>query len=321
MVLQELHHEAVVDQAFVVEVVEQRVVPEGRPAFVHHLGLALRVEILGDLAHDADHLALPGLQKRRVLLDEVEDVLLRLARIARHGLFLVLAADARDGPPEVVDLALDQFLALLLPLPLLFRGNRVGPLVAVDTVVHQGVAGVEQVFHRVDPVALLALHDVLLGEHQVIDDRTGIGPGAEQVVALEETVVPVAGVGDHQRLHALGVFLHQVGDAGVGVDHDLVGQAHLATLVVLFRTEEVLAVGPVVIADRHAHRGVGVHHLLGGDHLDLVRIGIQGIALGDPADFPVVLLDQLEGPFRAGGDGLALAHATSLLWNSSRNTG
>lgn len=123
------------------------------------------------------------------------------------------------------------FFAILLPPPFFFGGNRIGALVAVDAVVHQGVAGVEQVFNGIDTVALLALHDVLLGEHQVIDDRTGIGPGAEQVIALEEAVMAVAGVSHHQRLHADGVFLHQVGDARVGVDHDFVGEAHLPTAV------------------------------------------------------------------------------------------
>ncbi len=163
-------------------------------------------------------------------------------------------------------------------------------------------------------MAFLALHDVLLGEHQVVDDRAGVGPGAEQVVALEETVVAVARMGNHQCLHAHGVLFHEVGNAGVGVDHDLVGQPHLATLVVLFGMQELLAVGPVVIAQRHAHRGIGVHHLLGGNHLDLVRIGIQRVAFGDAADFAVVLPDQVEGPFRAGGNGLSF-HAAHLSWS------
>jgi hypothetical protein len=44
--LQEFQHEAVGEQTLVVEVVEQGVVPEGGPAFVHDLGLALRVEVL-----------------------------------------------------------------------------------------------------------------------------------------------------------------------------------------------------------------------------------------------------------------------------------
>ena len=55
------------------------------------------------------------------------------------------------------------------------------------------MAGVEQIFDRIDTVALFALHDVLLGEHEVVDDRAGICPGAKQVIAFEEAVVPVAG--------------------------------------------------------------------------------------------------------------------------------
>ncbi len=100
---------------------------------------------------------------------------------------------------------------------------------------------------------------------------------SKQVVALEEAVVAVAGVGDHQRLHRQRVLLHQVGDAGIGVDHDLVGQAHLAAAVGLLGRDELLAEGPVVVVDRHADRGVGVDHLLGGDHLDLVGVGVQAV--------------------------------------------
>jgi ABC-type uncharacterized transport system ATPase subunit len=92
----------------------------------------------------------------------------------------------------------------------------------------------------------------------------------EQVVALEEGVVAVGGMGDDQRLHGQRVFLHQVGDARVGVDHDLVGQAHLAALVAVFGRQEVLAEGPVVVIDRHADGRVGIHHLFGGDDLQLV---------------------------------------------------
>ncbi len=289
--------------------------PECRPAFVHHLGLALWIEVLRDLAHDTHHLALPWLQQRGVLLDEIEDIFLRLCRetlTVRQPIALVRALG--NGAPEVVDLPLQMLLAILLASALFFCRDGVGTLVAVDTVVHQCVAGVEQVFHRIDAVALLALHDVLLGEHQVIDDRAGVGPGAEQVIALEEAVVPVAGVGDHQCLHAHGVLFHQVGDAGIGIDDDLVGQTHLPALVVFLGVQELLAVGPVVVTQRHANRGVGVHHLLGGDHLDLVRVGVQRVALGDAADLAVVLPNQVEGPFRAGGNGLSL-HAAHLSWS------
>ena len=72
----------------------------------------------------------------------------------------------------------------------------------------------------------------------------------EQIVALEERVVPVAGVRDHQRLHHEGVLLHQIGDAGAGIDDDLVGQALIALAVGLLVADEGLAVGPVRIAQR-----------------------------------------------------------------------
>ncbi len=202
--------------------------PERRPAFVHHLCLALRIEILRDLAHDAHHFALPGFQQRGVLLDEVENVFLWLCREACVVFLAALVGTFRDGAPKIVNLPLKVLLPVLLPAPLLFGGNRVGALVAVHTVVHQRMAGVQQVLHGIDAMALLALHDVLLGKHQVINDRAGVGPGAKQVVALEEAVVAIARMGDDQRLHADGVFLHQVGNARVGVDDDLVGQAHLA---------------------------------------------------------------------------------------------
>ncbi len=296
--------------------------PEGGPALVHHLGLALGVEVLRDLAHDADDFALPWLQQRGVLLDEIQQVFLGFARVA--GVYLLILRVVRvdrDGAPQLVDLALQVLFALLLALPF-FRGrDRVGPLVAVDAVVHQRMAGVEQVLDGVNPVAVFAFADVLLGEHQVVNDRAGVGPAAEQVVALEERVVAVAGVGNHQCLHAHGVLFHQVGNAGVGVDDDLVGQPHVATAVALFGGEKMLAVGPVVIAQRHAYRGVGVHHLLCSDDLDLVGIGIQSVDLmGDTADLLVVLADQLEGPLRAGGYGVP-AHVAILFWNSLRNTG
>src|SRR5690606_4613865 len=200
-------------------------------------------------------------QQRRVLLDEVQQVFLGLGGVARFLLVFVVGIGVdRDGTPQVIDLALQILLALLLAPPFFFGGDRIGAFVAVHAVVHQRVAGVEQVLHGVDAVTLLALTYVLLGKHQVIDDRASVGPAAEQVVALEEGIVAVAGVGDHQRLHGHGVLFHQVGNTGIGVDHDLIGQAHLAPLVVLLRMQEMLAVGPVVIPQRHTHRGIGVHH-------------------------------------------------------------
>src|SRR5260370_42330035 len=38
---------------------------------------------------------------------------------------------------------------------------------------------------------------------------------------------------------------------------------------------EVLAERPMLVEQRHAGRGIGIEHLLRGDHLDLVRIGVE----------------------------------------------
>ena len=189
--------------------------PEGRPAFVHDLGLALRVKILSDFAHDSYDLALPRLQQRSVFFDEVQNVFLRFIREASVVFFAELVCAFGNGAPQIVDLFLQVLFAVFLPAAFFLGRNRIRPFVAIDPVIHQRMAGVEQVFNSINAVAFFALHDVLLGEHQVVDDRAGVGPGAKQVIALEEAVVAVAGVRDHQRLHADGVFFHQISDARV----------------------------------------------------------------------------------------------------------
>ncbi len=186
---------------------------------------------------------------------------------------------ARQRAPDVVDLGLRVGQAVVAPRQLLGERELARPVVAVDAVVLQRMAAVEHVLDLLHAVLLLALGDVVPGVDQVVDDRRGIGPEAEQVVALEEAVVAVGRVGDHQRLHRGRVLLHQVADAGVGVDDDLVGQAHLAAPVAALVGDEFLAVAPVAVVHRHADRGVGVHHLLGGDDLELVRIGVEREAL------------------------------------------
>ena len=76
---------------------------EGGAAFVHHLGLPLRVEILGDDANDPQDLPLPGLQNQAVFLKEIEQVLLgqveRLLSLQKltFGLAWILALLARAG--------------------------------------------------------------------------------------------------------------------------------------------------------------------------------------------------------------------------------
>ena len=58
----ELEHGAVRDEPLLVETVHDLVVHERRAAFVHHFGLALRIEIGRKHAHDAQNLTLPARQ-------------------------------------------------------------------------------------------------------------------------------------------------------------------------------------------------------------------------------------------------------------------
>ena len=132
--------------------------------------------------------------------------------------------------------------------------------------------GVEDLFHRRGAMALLALDDIALGKIQIIKDRLGIGPLLEQIVVLEEMIVPEGGVRHHQGLHGHGVFFHVVAYAGVGIDYEFVCEAHVALAVQLLLADEVLAERPMLIHQRHADRRIGVQHLLGGNDIDLIWI-------------------------------------------------
>ncbi len=302
---QELHDGAFCDEPFVVEPVHQSVVPERGPALVHHLRLTLRIEVLRQLADDAHDLTLPRFQQRRMLLDEVKHVLLRLRGEGPLFLRLTLVLRLGQGAPQVVQVPLNPLRPIALT-PLLFLGGN-GPrtLVAVHAVVHQRMAGIQQIFHLSHSVALFAFRHVFPGKHQIVDDRTGIGPGSKQIIALEERVVAVAGVGDDQRLHREGVLLHQIGDARIRVDHDLVGEPHQTMLILALHRHELLTVRPVVVADGHAHGRVGVHHLIRTNDLDLIRIRVETVFLRQDADLVIELANQVERPVAAGGDGLA----------------
>ena len=58
---QKLQHEGIINRTFIIKLGEEGVVPEGRPALIHDLGLTLRIKILSELAHDTNDLAFPRL--------------------------------------------------------------------------------------------------------------------------------------------------------------------------------------------------------------------------------------------------------------------
>ena len=181
----------------------------------------------------------------------------------------------RHRAPQVVELPFAVGFALREPRRLGLQRQRRRAAIAVHAVRHQRMAGVEHLFDRRGAVSLLALHHVAAGEHQVVEDRIRGSPLPEQMVALEEGIVTIAGMGDDQRLRRHRVLLHQVRDAGIGVDDDFVGEPLHAAPVGLLVADEFLAVRPVRIADRQSAGRIRVQHLLGRDDLDLVGIGIE----------------------------------------------
>ena len=73
--------------------------PESSPTFVHDLGLALWIEVLRDLAHDAHQLALPSFEMGRLFLNEVEQVLLWLGREAQRRFAAITRGVLWQGAP------------------------------------------------------------------------------------------------------------------------------------------------------------------------------------------------------------------------------
>ena len=105
--LEPLDHHAIGEVAVVIERVEQVVVPERGPAFIHDLGLALRIKVLGDFSNNADDLALPRLQQRGVFFDEVQDVFLQFSgETFRVDRVLSAIRLFRQRAPQVIHLRL-----------------------------------------------------------------------------------------------------------------------------------------------------------------------------------------------------------------------
>ena len=73
---------------------------------------------------------------------------------------------------------------------------------------------------------------------------------------------------------------------------------HVAAFVVLLRLNEFFSIRPMVIANRHPDTGIGIHHLLCSDDLNLVRVIIQFVKTGDPFDFCLILRQQFKIPVR-----------------------
>lgn len=160
--------------------------PEGRPALVHDLRLFLRIKILADFTHDAQNFALPRLEQRGVFLHKIEQVFLRFS--GKAACFGDRFSSSRFGSVRhsiftgFVD-TLPGFLSRFLFL----QRDFLRALIAIDAVIHQRVAGVEQFFYFIHSVAFFTAGNVISGENQVIDDRAGIRPAPEEIIILKRS--------------------------------------------------------------------------------------------------------------------------------------
>src|ERR1700743_3492378 len=119
--------------------------------------------------------------------------------------------------------------------------------IAVDAMRHQRMCGVERALDMGLAVALLALGDIALGEVEIFENALGVGPLFEEVVVLEKMIMAEGGVGDDERLHRRRILLHEVGDAGRGIDDDLISEAAQALAVERFVLAEMFAERPVPV--------------------------------------------------------------------------
>src|SRR5690606_10298617 len=112
-----------------------------------------RIEILGYDAHDPNELALPGLQDQAVLLQEVEQVLLRQFErtLAFRDLLLgrlgITVRRGRKGPPQVAIGLFLVFQPLADALTFSFRRQARWATIAENPLIHQRVGRIEYGFH------------------------------------------------------------------------------------------------------------------------------------------------------------------------------
>ena len=157
-----LQHEAVIDLPIVIQLVQQRVVPEGGGALVGDAGQTLRIKVLRDLAHDAHQFALPRGKFRRTFLDEIEQIFLRIEGSC-GGVRLDLGAFVQVGDVRVV-VKLRETQSLGQPFALAARRESRRLLVAVDAVWRQRVAAVEDAFDLAPAMPLLTIEDEVTRE-------------------------------------------------------------------------------------------------------------------------------------------------------------
>src|SRR3989344_8380401 len=98
VIMQDLEVRSVGEQSLFPEHLRDVVMHERRAPLIHHLRLPWGVEILSDDAHYPQDLALPRLERGRILLEEVEQILfgeMWSGRLAISVLFVLIVYDRR----------------------------------------------------------------------------------------------------------------------------------------------------------------------------------------------------------------------------------
>src|SRR3546814_4633443 len=93
--------------------------------------------------------------------------------------------------------------ALRLALRLRLQITDLGMGITVYALVHQGMSGVQQPFHLLLTVTLLAVHDVGFGEFQIIQNAFCIGPLLEAIIILDQLIMAAGRMRAYARLHPL----------------------------------------------------------------------------------------------------------------------
>src|SRR5262249_50727344 len=122
----------------------------------------------------------------------------------------------------------------------------------MNAVALQGVRRIEHALHLLLAIAVFVFGDQAAGEIEIVEDAVGVRPLLEGIIILEKMTVAIAGMGDDERLHRRGIFLHDVDDARIGIDDDLIGEALIALAVHRLVAREMLAEAPMAVKERHA---------------------------------------------------------------------
>src|SRR5271167_3710531 len=206
-------------------------VGECRHSLIQHLVLSLWIKILLNLIDDTKNFFLPLWHIGCALVDEVKNILFIIYLVKIFiSLFFFLLYDGGCGDNDVQIFLL--FICLVcIFFHQIFFGLFMLTLLLIYGMSGQSVSGIDEQFDFIFTIFFLAALDVVFGEDHVIDDGTGSRPLLEHIIILEDEVVPNAGMGYNQSLSNSWIFFHQVRDAGIRIDYDLIGQTHLTLLI------------------------------------------------------------------------------------------